>query len=127
MTDLRARRDTWTFLTSHARVLLALAQDPSVRMRDVAATCRLTERAVQAVVADLEAAGYLTRARVGRRNRYTIVSGTTFRHPAEAGQEVAGLLGLLMTPARVPSPSAGTASPDTTGRPTGDQGAGAAL
>ncbi len=109
---MQDRRDNWTFLTSHARVLLTVAQDPSVRMRDVAATCRLTERAVQAVVADLEAAGYLTRVRVGRRNRYAIVSGTTFRHPAEAGQEVAGLLDLLRMSAREPVPPSGTAPSD---------------
>ncbi|AQT70471.1 MULTISPECIES: helix-turn-helix transcriptional regulator [Streptomyces] len=86
---------SWTFLTSHARVLLALARDPGVRLREVAATCVLTERTVQAIVADLEREGYLTRVREGRRNRYRITPGARFRHPAEAGRDIAGLLALL--------------------------------
>ncbi len=120
MTDVQGRRSSWTFLTSHARVLLTIAGDPSVRMRDVAETCRLTERAVQAVIADLEAGGYLTRVRVGRRNQYKIVPGTLFRHPAEAGQEVAGLLGLLMASAGTPWPPHGAATGDTA-RPAGSR------
>ncbi|MEU6988236.1 helix-turn-helix domain-containing protein [Streptomyces sp. NPDC046324] len=88
----------WTFLTNHARVLLALSRDPGVRLRDVAASCGVTERTVQAIVADLEAAGYITRARTGRRNRYTLVPGAPFRHPAEAGREIAGLLELFADP-----------------------------
>ncbi|MER5730773.1 helix-turn-helix domain-containing protein [Streptomyces sp. NPDC002138] len=87
----------WTFLTSHARVLLAISRDPGVRLRDVASVCALTERSVQAIVADLEEAGYLTRTRSAdaRRNHYTINAGARFRHPAEAGHEIAGLLALL--------------------------------
>ncbi|WP_327732773.1 MarR family transcriptional regulator [Streptomyces nojiriensis] len=85
----------WTFLTSHARVLLALARDPEVRLREVAETCVLTERTVQAIVADLEQEGYLTRVRNGRRNHYRINPGATFRHPAEAGRDLAGLLALF--------------------------------
>ncbi|MFF9915326.1 helix-turn-helix transcriptional regulator [Streptomyces sp. NPDC013457] len=88
----------WTFLTNHARVLLAISRDPGVRLRDVAESCGVTERTVQAIVADLEGAGYLTRARDGRRNRYTLVPGAVFRHPAEAGQEIGGLLELLADP-----------------------------
>ncbi|RKT02841.1 MarR family protein [Streptomyces sp. 3211.6] len=92
-----ARRPRWTFLTSHARVLLAISRDPGVRLRDVAASCGLTERTVQAIVADLEHDGYLLRDRAadGRRNRYAIVPGGRFRHPAEAGHEITGLLELL--------------------------------
>ncbi|WP_406186955.1 helix-turn-helix transcriptional regulator [Streptomyces sp. NBC_01006] len=89
------RRPSWTFLTNHARVLVAISRDPGVRLRDVAVTCGLTERTVQAIVADLETDGYLTRSRDGRRNRYEIAEGAMFRHPAEAGHEVAGLLSLL--------------------------------
>ncbi|MFJ3582007.1 helix-turn-helix transcriptional regulator [Streptomyces sp. NPDC090127] len=87
----------WTFLTNHARVLLAIARDPGVRLREVALRCGVTERTVQAIVADLEAAGYLTRTRAddGRRNRYAIESGAAFRHPAEADHEIAGLLELF--------------------------------
>jgi hypothetical protein len=85
----------WTFLTNHARVLLEIARDPQVRLRDVAATAGITERAAQAIVADLEAAGYVTRTRVGRRNHYTIDPKRRFRHPAEADQHIAGLLALF--------------------------------
>ncbi|MFG2621361.1 helix-turn-helix transcriptional regulator [Streptomyces sp. NPDC048507] len=88
-------RTSWTFLTSHARVLLILARDPGARLRDVAATCVLTERTVQSIVSDLEEEGYLVRVREGRRNHYRITAGSTFRHPAEAGRDIAGLLALF--------------------------------
>ncbi|WP_426361738.1 helix-turn-helix transcriptional regulator [Streptomyces sp. E-08] len=90
----------WTFLTSHARVLLAISRDPGARLRDIAATCGITERTVLAIVTDLEEAGYLTRSRAddGRRNHYGIVEGSRFRHPAEAGHQIAGLIALLADP-----------------------------
>ncbi|MEU5094525.1 transcriptional regulator [Streptomyces sp. NPDC020996] len=86
------RGDQWTFLTNHARVLITLARDPESRLRDVAGLIGITERAVQLIVADLEAAGYLTRTRVGRRNRYTIDPTVALRHPAEADHPVGDLL-----------------------------------
>ena len=85
----------WTFLTNHARVLAAIADDRSSRIRDIAARCRLTERAVQKIISDLEQAGYLTRSREGRTNTYRIEPGTLLRHPAEARLSVAELLALL--------------------------------
>lgn len=85
----------WTFLTNHAHVLLAIAADPSVRMRDVAARVGVTERAVQLIVGDLVEAGYLTRDRVGRRNRYTVNEAGAFRHPAEASHRIGELLDLF--------------------------------
>lgn len=85
----------WTFLTNHAHVLLAIAADPHVRMRDVALRVGVTERAVQAIVADLVEAGYLTRERVGRRNRYTVDPAGPFRHPAEATHHIGELLALF--------------------------------
>ncbi|WP_078944750.1 helix-turn-helix transcriptional regulator [Streptomyces flavochromogenes] len=88
-------RQSWTFLTNHARVLVVIARDPDVRLRDVAAACGVTERTVQAIVADLEAAGYLTHAREGRRNRYRLAPGKRFRHPLEGDYEITGLLDLL--------------------------------
>jgi DNA-binding MarR family transcriptional regulator len=98
MTDREvARRSAgWTFLTSHARVLLEIARDPGIRLRDVAATAGITERAAQAIVADLEAAGYLTRTRVGRRNRYTIHADGRFRHPAQADRRISDLIKLFV-------------------------------
>ncbi|AZM93490.1 MarR family transcriptional regulator [Streptomyces sp. W1SF4] len=107
------RRQNWTFLTNHARVLVTIARDPAARLRDVAQVCALTERTVQAIVADLESDGYLRRARDGRRNRYEISPGAMFRHPAEAGVAVAGLLALLT--GAPPSGEAGEEDADTEG------------
>ncbi|WP_030398123.1 helix-turn-helix transcriptional regulator, partial [Kitasatospora purpeofusca] len=95
MSEEQGPRTNWTFLTQHARVLLMISRDADVRLRDVAAACGLTERAVRAVVTDLEAAGYVTRTRHGRRNHYRIVDGTFFRHPAEARHRVGALLDLF--------------------------------
>ena len=88
----------WTFLTNHAHVLLAIARDPSVRLRDVADAVGITERAAQAIVADLEADGYLHRRRVGRRNQYTVNPSGHFRHPAEADRSIGDLLALFTGP-----------------------------
>lgn len=86
---------TWTFLTNHAHVLLAIARDPTARLRDVADAVGVTERAAQAIVADLEAGGYLQRTRVGRRNTYTVNPQARFRHPAEADRCIGDLLALF--------------------------------
>lgn len=86
----------WTFLTNHAHVLLAIARNPTARLRDVAADVGITERAAQAIVADLEASGYLHRERVGRRNQYTINPAGRFRHPAEADHHIGDLLDLFI-------------------------------
>ena len=94
--DSTAAGPAWTFLTNHARVLIMIARDPGIRLRDVAAACEVTERTVQGIVADLEGAGYLTRRRLGRRNRYVVTPGTRFRHRAEADHEIAGLLELMI-------------------------------
>lgn len=85
----------WTFLTNHAHVLLAIAADPETRMRDVATTVGVTERAVQMIVADLEAGGYLERTRIGRRNHYTVNPAGRFRHPAESEHRIGELLALF--------------------------------
>ena len=86
----------WTFVTNHARVLAAIADNHSARIRDIAAHCRLTERAVQKIISDLEQAGYLSHTRAGRTNTYRIDPSKVLRHPAEAGLTVASLLSLLM-------------------------------
>lgn len=87
----------WTFITSHARVLAAIAENQNARIRDIAARCRLTERAVQKIIVDLEQAGFLSHTREGRGNAYRIEPGKVLRHPAEAeaGLTVASLLALL--------------------------------
>jgi DNA-binding IclR family transcriptional regulator len=86
----------WTFLTNHARVLAAIADDRNIRIRDIAARCRLTERAVQKIISDLEQDGYLSHTRAGRTNTYRIEPDKVLRHPAEAGLTVAALLALLV-------------------------------
>jgi DNA-binding MarR family transcriptional regulator len=86
----------WTFLTNHSRVLAAIAGNHATRIRDIAARCELTERAVQKIIAELEADGYLTHTREGRANSYHIQQGTILRHPAEAGLTVAELLVFLL-------------------------------
>ncbi|HSA51273.1 MAG TPA: helix-turn-helix domain-containing protein [Yinghuangia sp.] len=84
----------WTFLTNHSRVLATVARDPSIRVRDIAAACLLTERAVGAILSDLEEAGYLTRTREGRRNVYKVTPGTALRHPTDGGRPIADVLDL---------------------------------
>jgi MarR family protein len=86
---------SWTLLTAHGRALVAIAQDPDARMRDLAEVVGVTERTVQAIVGDLEAAGYVSHTRVGRRNRYTVDQSRPFRHQAQDGHLVGPLLDLL--------------------------------
>ncbi|MGC9539668.1 helix-turn-helix transcriptional regulator [Streptomyces sp. UG1] len=86
----------WTFLTNHARVLAAVADNPNIRIRHIAARCRLTERAVQKIISDLERDGYLSHVREGRTNTYRIEPGMVLRHPADSGLPVAALLSLLL-------------------------------
>lgn len=86
---------TWTLLTGHGHVLVAIAKDPGARIRDLAADAGLTERATQAIITDLEDAGYITRHRVGRRSEYTIHTGLGFRHPNQDGLEIGPFLELL--------------------------------
>jgi DNA-binding MarR family transcriptional regulator len=85
----------WRFVTNHTQVLLCIARDPDVRLRDVAEMVGITERAVQRIVADLVEAGYLERERVGRRSRYSINRETEMRHAAQVGHDVGELLTLL--------------------------------
>jgi predicted transcriptional regulator len=84
-----------TFLTNHAQVVLCIAHDPDIRLRDVAETVGITERAAQRIVADLVESGFLERERRGRRNRYLINEKTEMRHPAQEGYEIGELLNLL--------------------------------
>src|SRR5205823_2430337 len=73
----------WTFLTNHAHVILCLASEPQVMMREVADHVGITERAVQRIVADLEKGGYIRRVRQGRRNAYKVRVDKPLRHPIE--------------------------------------------
>jgi hypothetical protein len=95
MSDRDQSGGSWTLLTGHGRVLVEIGRDPGARIRDIAAAAGLTERTVQAIVADLEAAGYITRTRSGRRVRYSVNHDSMFRHPAQEGQRVGPFLSLL--------------------------------
>jgi DNA-binding Lrp family transcriptional regulator len=85
----------WTLLTGHGHVLVEIARNPDARIRDISPAVGLTERTVQAIVADLEAAGYITRTRMGRRTRYTVDRDSLFRHDAQQGLRVGPFLALL--------------------------------
>ena len=89
------RGGSWTLLTGHGHVLVEIARDPEARMRDIAAAAGITERTAQVIVADLEAAGYITRTRTGRRTQYTVNQDSLFRHPAQEGHRVGPFLALL--------------------------------
>jgi DNA-binding IclR family transcriptional regulator len=102
MSDGRQR--TWTFLTNHARVLILIAENPGIRLRDIAARAGITERASQRIVAELEAEAYLTHEKVGRRNYYRLLPSTRLRHPLENGIEVGQLLDLFVDRQRSENP-----------------------
>ncbi len=82
----------WTFLSNHAHVLICLARDPDLVLREVALRVGITERAVQKIVADLEEAGALRRKREGRRNHYSINRRLRLRHSLETHARVGNLL-----------------------------------
>jgi MarR family len=94
--DLPERADgSWTLLTGHGHVLVEIARNTRARIGDIAAAAGLTERTVQAIIADLEAAGYITRTRAGRRTVYTVHPDRPFRHPAQDGHRIGPFLELL--------------------------------
>jgi DNA-binding IclR family transcriptional regulator len=95
MSDPDGRDGNWTLLTGHGHVLVEIARNPEARIRDLSAVAGITERTVQAIVADLEAAGYITRTRTGRRTRYTVNTDSLFRHPAQDGHRVGPFLAML--------------------------------
>ncbi|HEX6523729.1 MAG TPA: MarR family transcriptional regulator [Streptosporangiaceae bacterium] len=95
--------NTWTLLTGHGHVLIEIARQPHARIRDIAAAAGLTGRTVQAIIADLEAAGYLTRTRTGRRTAYTVHINRPFRHPAQDGHRIGPFLQLLTASGEIAS------------------------
>lgn len=89
---MQSEKGPCKLLTHHAHVLLYLDAHPDEPLRKVALAIGMTERAVQLIVADLEAAGYLSREKVGRQNRYTIRSDGAMRHPLESDLQVGDFL-----------------------------------
>ncbi len=85
----------WTFLTNHAQVLLCIARNSRLTAREIAVSVGITERAVQRILAELAEAGYLSRTRDGRNNRYEIHPDVPMRHPAQHDHTVRDLFALL--------------------------------
>ena len=86
---------SWTFLTSHARVLLLVAHDPGVRLRDIAASLDITERSAFGIITDLVEAGYVVKEKDGRRNRYHIQAHLPLPEPTSQERTVGEVLALL--------------------------------
>ena len=89
---------SWTFLTNHAHVLIAIDRNPELRQRDIAHAVGITVGAVQKIIGELEDGGYLTHEKVGRRNRYLVTAHHPLRHPLESNHTVQDLLACLSIP-----------------------------
>ncbi len=88
---------TWTFITNHARVMVVISQDPTVRLRDIASTLDITERAAQRIVTELVDEGYLSRHREGRRNSYTVHPDRPLRTAQAGSTEIGEFVDLLLS------------------------------
>lgn len=86
---------SWTFLTNHAHVLMCVAEDRGIRVRDLSLRIGITERAAQRILSELVDAGYIDKERVGRRNVYSVHPERPLRHPLQQRRTVADLLALL--------------------------------
>jgi predicted transcriptional regulator len=85
----------WTFLTNHAQVLICIAEEPDVRLRDVGERIGITERATHRIVTELADAGYITRSRTGRRNTYLVHADLPLPDALARNQKVGDLLTIL--------------------------------
>ena len=86
---------SWTFLTNHAQVLLCIARDPGIRLRDIADRVGITERSAYGIVLDLAEAGYIVKEKAGRRNRYQIQAHLPLPEPSSRERTVGEVLDLL--------------------------------
>ena len=86
---------SWSFLTNHAQVLLCIAHDPEIRLRDIAARLSITERSAYGIVTDLTEAGYIVKHKDGRRNRYQIQAHLPLPDPAGRQRTIGEILALL--------------------------------
>ncbi|MBX3211439.1 MAG: winged helix-turn-helix domain-containing protein [Labilithrix sp.] len=91
----RAEERRWSLLTAHAEVLFCIAQNPDTRVREIADAVGISERGAHQIVADLVDAGYVRRARIGRRNHYAIESRTALKHAPVRHRRVASIIALL--------------------------------
>jgi hypothetical protein len=92
MMTAEPEKPSWTFFTNHGHVLVCLATDPDLRTRDVAELVGITERSAQSIITDLVDAGYVSRFKEGRRNRYEVHADLPLRHPLERDHSVGELL-----------------------------------
>jgi hypothetical protein len=99
------RTHKWAFLTNHAQVLVCIADEPGLRLRDISERIGITERAAHRIVGELSDAGYITRERSGRRNTYVIHADAPFPDAVARNQRVGDLLAILVSP-RKPALSA---------------------
>ena len=104
----------WAFLTNHARALICIARDPGARLREIGEHVGITERAAHRIVTELLAAGYITRRRDGRRNRYAINADLPLPDPLARDQSVGALLAVLATRANTTPADAPSALHDRT-------------
>lgn len=88
-------RPSWTFLTNHAHVLIAISRNPEIRQRDISYAVGVTVGAVQRIIHELEESGYLRSERIGRRNRYHVLHDRPLRHPLEDEHTVGELITTL--------------------------------
>jgi DNA-binding MarR family transcriptional regulator len=91
----REKTPSWSFLTNHAQVLVCIAHDPGVRLREIGEAVGITERAAHRIVVELADAGYISRERNGRRNRYTIRSHLPLPDPLARERKLGDLLAIL--------------------------------
>ena len=83
---------SWTFLSNHGHVLVCIARDPDIRVREIAQAVGITERAVQRILGELEDADVIVRKRRGRRTKYEVNERRPLRHPIEAAHSVGELV-----------------------------------
>ena len=94
--DSRDGLPRWDFLTNHAHVLVCIAADPGIRLREIATAVGITERAAHRILSELVDEGYVVRERQGRRNHYQVKTELPLRHPLAKEREVGDLLGVLI-------------------------------
>jgi DNA-binding transcriptional ArsR family regulator len=87
---------TWSFFTNHARILICIARDPGLRLRDLATAVDITERSAHAIVTDLVEAGYVVKEKDGRRNQYRIETQLPLRESISAERTIGEVLALLV-------------------------------
>ncbi len=87
--------ERWTFLSNHGHILIALSQDPEIKIKDLAAKVGITERAVMNILKDLQRTGFVQVVKVGRRNHYSLKPHLPLRHPLESHRIVGDLIQMV--------------------------------